>query len=84
MAIIRHRASDVPDANGRTPKPGERKWTLSFPLENGDDYLEIEIGKKGREAIRAMLAQEDADDAAEDHPDDPDPPGFRPPLLDPI
>ena len=59
------RASDVPDANGRQPQSGEHKWTLSFPLENGDDYLEIEIGPRGRAALKAMLAQEEADDIKE-------------------
>lgn len=61
--IIFHRASDCPDANGRVPLSGEQKWTLSLPLENGDDYLFIEIGKRGRNAILAMLVQEDKDDA---------------------
>jgi hypothetical protein len=63
--IRRFRASDCPDADGRQPQPGEHKWTLSFPLEGGDDYLEVEIGAKGRAAIRAMLAQEEDDDAKE-------------------
>lgn len=62
--IIKHKSSDCPDANGRQPISGEQKWTLIFPLENGDDYLEIEMGKKGREAIIAMLKQEEADDKA--------------------
>lgn len=52
-------------ADGRQPRFGEQKWTLTFPLEGGDDYLEIEIGKKGREALKAMLAQEEADDRAD-------------------
>lgn len=64
--IRKFKARDCPDADGRQPLPGEQKWTLSFPLEGGgDDYIEIEVGRRGREAMRAMLEQEDRDDAAE-------------------
>lgn len=63
--IRRLKTSDCPDANGRQPLADEQKWTLSFPLEGGDDYLELEIGKKGRDALWAMLIQETADDTAE-------------------
>lgn len=55
-------AADAPTAAGRQPQPGEQQWTLTFPHENGDDYVEIVIGKRGREALMAMLAQEDTDD----------------------
>jgi hypothetical protein len=51
-----------PDADGRTPLAGEQKWTLNFPLEGGDDVLFVEMGKKGRDAIVAMLRQEEKDD----------------------
>lgn len=63
--IRKFKASDCPDADGRQPLAGEQKWTLSFPLEGGDDYLEIEVGAKGRAAMLAMLKQEEIDDAAE-------------------
>ena len=61
--IITLRSIDHPEANGRHPKIGEQWWTLSVPLENGQDYLELHLGRRGREAIRGMLDQEDADDA---------------------
>ena len=59
--IIKYKSADHPEANGRKPQIGDLRWTLSFPLENGDDYLELEIGGKGREAILDMLNQEDKD-----------------------
>lgn len=64
--IRRLKTRCCPDAGGREPEPGEQKWTLSFPLEGGDDYLELEVGRRGRDALLAMLAQEEADDAAEE------------------
>lgn len=60
------KSKDCPDADGRQPLDGEKKWRLSFPLEGGDDRLIVEIGARGRASIRAMLAQEDQDDAMED------------------
>jgi hypothetical protein len=62
--LYHFKAYDCPDANGRQPQHGEQKWTLSFILE-GEDYLEVEIGRKGRKAIRDMLLREEADDLAE-------------------
>ncbi len=59
------KTSDCPDADGRVPQPGEQKWTLSFPLEGDDDYLEVQIGAKGRESFLRMLEQEKKDDEAE-------------------
>ena len=64
--IKRFKSSDCPDAGGRIPLAGEQKWDISFPLEGGDDYLELEIGKKGREALLAMLEQEVIDDHLEE------------------
>ena len=54
-----------PDANGRQPKDGEQSWTLRFPLENGQDYMEVKIGKRGRDALLDMLGQEAIDDNSE-------------------
>jgi hypothetical protein len=63
--LIRYKTSDCPDADGREPRFGEQKWTLTFPLEGGDDYVEVEIGQKGRAALLAMLKQEEEDDRAD-------------------
>ena len=62
MAIITLRSIDHPEVNGRCPIRGEQQWTLSVPLENGQDYLELHLGKRGREAVRSMLNQEEKDD----------------------
>lgn len=59
--IIKYKSSDCPDANGRQPNFGELRWTLAFPLENGDK-LEVEIGLKGHKALLHMLGQEKTDD----------------------
>jgi hypothetical protein len=61
--IHKFKTKDAPTANGREPKFGEQQWTLTFPHENGDDYIEIILGKKGRDAVKAMIAQEEKDDA---------------------
>jgi hypothetical protein len=64
--MIRYfKSIDCPDAGGRIPNEGEQRWTLSIPLEGGMDYLEIQIGKKGKEALVRMLKQEEMDDAAD-------------------
>lgn len=61
MAIIKMRCSDHPAANGRKPSESEIGYTLSFPLENDMDYLELQIGMKGRKALKDMLEQEAQD-----------------------
>lgn len=61
--IVTLRSMDHPEANGRHPRSGEQQWTLSVPLENGQDYLELHLGKRGREALRDMLNKEEEDDA---------------------
>lgn len=59
--IYRFKTKDCPDADGRQPQSGERKWTLDFQLEDGG-RLYVEMGRKGRNALIEMIAQEDADD----------------------
>lgn len=60
--IYKFRSHDAPEAKGRIPVPGERKWTFSFILESGDDYLEVEVGQAGHDAFVRMLNQEKEDD----------------------
>jgi hypothetical protein len=62
--LHRFKTQDCPDANGRTPDAGELKWTLTFPLENGD-ILHVEIGERARDALRWMMRQEERDDRNE-------------------
>jgi hypothetical protein len=49
----------------QNPTAGDMKWILTIPLQNGDDYLELELGKRGRDAIKCMLEQEEKDDEIE-------------------
>ena len=62
VMIYRFKTKDCPDANGRTPVPGESKWTLLFPLEDGSTLL-VDVGKEGRAAMCSMLSREEFDDA---------------------
>ena len=62
--IYRFKTADCPDADGRVPEAGDQMWTLSFPLEEGG-RLHVQVGKVGRDALLAMLAMEEAGDAAE-------------------
>ncbi len=57
-----YRSLDHPEANGRVPNPEAKEsgWRFRFPLEDGS-LLFVEVGREGREAIRDVLAQEDAD-----------------------
>lgn len=64
MSIYSFRTKDHPEANGRRPQNGEQAWTIDFTLEDGGK-LYVKMGKVGRQALKDMLAQEEADDAAE-------------------
>ena len=58
------KTQDCPDANGRTPLPGEQKWMLDFPLEDGNKLF-VEVGAKGISALKEMLGWEEHDDMTE-------------------
>lgn len=58
---IELRCKDDPEANGRTPKAGDQRYTLKFPLEDGRD-LRIHMGREGHSTFTAMLAQMMVDD----------------------
>lgn len=53
--IIEYKTIDHPEADGRKAIRGEVQYTFSFPLENGMDYLEVRMGKKGRDSFVRML-----------------------------
>lgn len=38
---------------------------MSFPLENGDDYLEVHVGRRGRDGLVEVFSQEIQDDLAD-------------------
>jgi hypothetical protein len=61
--IHRFKTIDCPDANGRKPQHGEKRWVLRFPLEGGD-IIEVVMGKEGRAAILTLLKAEDEKDAS--------------------
>lgn len=63
--IVNLRSQCHPEANGRTPISGEQQWSLSVPLENGDDYLELHVGRRGFEALKLMLDKMSDDDLVE-------------------
>ena len=59
------RTADHPEANGRQPLAGERDYVVSFPHENGDDYIEIRMGERGYRALCDMIDAMRRDDEAE-------------------
>jgi hypothetical protein len=63
--LIKYRTMDHPESGGKTPAAGDSAWTITLPLDGGDDYLEVSFGRKGYEALRAMLGQEAEDNLAE-------------------
>lgn len=58
------RCKDDPEANGRTPREGEQRYTLIFPLENGDD-LKLYMGREGINEFAGMISQMMIDDNKE-------------------
>lgn len=66
--IIKYTTPDHP-LSGGNEKKGNIGWTLSFPLDNGDDYLEVMIGEKCRMAFINMLKEENADFPNNNFPD---------------
>lgn len=65
--ILEYKCKDDPEANGRAPQKGERRYTLKFPLDNGIE-LQVHMGNEGMETFRTFLGQEVIDDAADDQP----------------
>lgn len=43
-----------PEANGRSPKPGESAWTIGLPLENGETLF-VHMGKEGFERVSQFM-----------------------------
>lgn len=56
------KCKDDPEANGRKPVFGEHRFTLTFPLENGD-ILNVHMGREGlnhfADFIASLLVDED-------------------------
>ena len=64
MATIELRCKDDPEASGRIPQVGEQRFTLTFPLENGDD-LKVHMGREGMNHFESFIAQLMVDDSNE-------------------
>ena len=62
--MIEYRCKDDPEALGRIPVEGEQRFTLIFPLENGDE-LKLHMGKESMSHFEAFIAQMMVDDEAE-------------------
>jgi len=55
------RCKDDPEANGRTAKIGDQRFTLLFPLEDGTD-LKLHMGREGMNHFETFIAQMMIDD----------------------
>jgi ribosomal protein S19 len=62
--IIEHKCKDDPEAQGRIPIKGDQRFTLIFPLENGDE-LKVHMGKESMNHFEIFIAQMMVDDQAE-------------------
>lgn len=59
--LITYTTPDHPLSKSDCSDKGEIGWTLSFPLDNGDGYLEVRMGEKARKAFIHMLKEEAID-----------------------
>ena len=60
---IEMRCKDDPEALGRTARRGEHRFTLIFPLENGDT-LKLHMGREGMNHFETFIAHMMIDDHA--------------------
>lgn len=58
------RCKDDPEAGGRVAIKGDRRYTLTFPLEDGRD-LRLHMSREGMNHFAGMIAEMMADDAEE-------------------
>lgn len=62
--ILEYKCKDDPEANGRIPAQGDQRFTLTFPLENGDD-LKVHMGREGLNHFADFLGSLVIDEEAE-------------------
>ena len=62
MADLEYKCKDDPEAMGRKPKTGEQRFTVIFPLENGDE-LRVHMGKESMNHFETFIAQMMVDDS---------------------
>ena len=64
MTTLEFKCKDDPEANGRGPQRGEQRFTLLFPLENGDE-LKLYAGRETMNHFESFIAQMMVDDSNE-------------------
>ena len=64
MTTLEFKCKDDPEANGRVPQRGEQRFTLLFPLENGDE-LKLYAGRETMNHFESFIAQMMVDDSNE-------------------
>lgn len=62
------KAIDDPEANGRAPQPGDTRWTIRIPLEDGTTLI-VHMGEKSRKTLFGMMIA-DCCDSGEPEPVD--------------
>lgn len=62
--MIEFKCKDDPEANGRTPKKGEQRFTILFPLEDGSE-LKVHMGREGMNHFESFIAQMMVEDEIE-------------------
>ena len=60
------RTRDDPEANGRKPKIGDERWTVTLPLDDGSDLI-VRMGRESRDMIFGMMIA-DCHDSGEEEP----------------
>jgi hypothetical protein len=59
------RTKDYPEANGRIPQKGEQRFSLTFPLEDGQSLI-VHMGRESMNYFESFLAQMMFDDAKDE------------------
>lgn len=58
------KCKDDPEANDRVPRPGDQRFTLTFPLETGDE-LKVHFGRESLNHFTSFVSNLMVDEAAE-------------------
>ncbi len=61
---VEYKCKDDPEANGRIAGTGDQRFTLTFPLENGDE-LKVHMGREGLNHFADFLGSLAIDEDAE-------------------
>ena len=58
-------SKDSPTRAGYIPTPGEKRWSITLPLEDGT-MLCLHIGEEVHKTLRIFMLREEVDDAMEE------------------